>query len=85
MKTQTLEAIIAAVAMLTLVATLGFAMAETLRHDAPTTAAVPPAPAAPPIDPEAQRLINELREQLRVPAYYRVPAVADVKHAKVWM
>ncbi len=85
MKTQMLEAITAAAAMLTLVAVLGYAMAQTLGREEPSTVTVPPPAATPPIDPEAQRLINELREQLRVPAYYRVPAVADVKHAKVWM
>lgn len=85
MKTQTLEAITAAVAMLTLVVALGYAMAETIERSEPSGVVVPPPPASPPVDPAAQRLIDELHKRLQAPVLSRVPFVADTQSAKVWM
>jgi hypothetical protein len=79
-------AVVAEAAALTLVAVLGYAMAQTLEREEPTAIMIPPPPAAAPkIDPDVQRLIDEVRKVTQAPAFHHVPFAGDVQRNKVWM
>ncbi len=82
---KTIEAVLSALAMLALVVALGLAMAITLERGQSVAITVPPAEKNPPIRPEVQRLIDELRRLTEAPAFYRIPWAGDRVNQKVLM